>query len=85
MKHIFNNELNEKYVNLGILDTEPFELNNVLRNLISFIEISSYKDNEIATIYNDVFINYLTYCRNGLHKEILENIKKNMTNNDLIV
>ncbi len=47
-----------------------------MRNLISFIATQTQRDEEIFSIYTAVFLNYLTYCRLGLHKEVLKSLEK---------
>lgn len=75
-KHILMQDINQSSVPVEIIDTESFDLNQILRNLISFLETEAGKDAEIQAVYQDVFIKYFLYCRLSVHKELINLISQ---------
>ncbi|EAR90763.1 Sec34 family protein (macronuclear) [Tetrahymena thermophila SB210] len=65
----------EKLVESGVKDLHLFELNDTLKNLISFIEVNSENDSDLDELYTNVFLKYMTYCRVNFQKELLENFQ----------
>lgn len=65
--------MNENHFQL-IFDVEVFKLSKANINLISFFEQQMQKDSGIEEIYNDIFFNYVAYCRENLHKQLLSQL-----------